>query len=72
MRQRKNNKPLDTKVNISMITFDFLWTNTPSIGIKVVHNKTDCQTIWQTIFPDRLEKIKHNHIFVKRRTYINV
>ena len=30
---------------------------------KVVHNKTNWQTIWQTIFADRLEKIKLSFVY---------
>lgn len=70
MGQITNNEPQDIKANKSMITLDFLMDKYSIYWHKVVHNKTDCQTIWQTIFPERLEKIKHNYIWFTRDTHI--
>ena len=45
---------------MSMITLDFFFTDKYSINWhKVVHNKTD----WQTIFAERLEKIKLSFVY---------
>ena len=53
-----------------MITFFFLTDKYSIYWHKVVHNKTDWQTIWQTIFVDRLEKIKLSFVYKIHFKYI--